>query len=124
MLRTNSRKVREKVRDYIAKNTTGWEADPKTFEEAADIIAMEWRRYVYPAMRRDGRSIQEHFADFAAGLPNSLFDYYAYGDTVKTVGDMLEQTESERSRYTDSQACDLLTYLIFREIGNLIDLVY
>ena len=120
MLKTNSRKAREAVRAYVAEKTRGRDgAEAKTFEEAAAVIAGEWDAYKYPGLdRQSGHSLAEAFRHFAAGLPNDLFDYLAAGDTVELVGDMLEQTEAERSKYSDSQACDLLTRLILREVSK------
>ena len=120
MLRTNSKKAREAVRAYIAEKTRGQDgAEVKDFKEAAEVIAGEWNAYKYPGLeRQSGRSLAEAFGHFAAGLPNDLFDYLAIGDTVELMGEMLEETEAERSKYSDSQACDLLTYLIFREISK------
>ena len=118
MLKTNSKKVREAVRAYVAQKTRGQDgAEMKTFEEAAEVIAKDWGAYRYPGLGRQfGYSIEEAFKHWAGGLPNDLFDYIAAGDTVELVGDMLEQTEAERSKYSDSEACDLLTHLILREI--------
>lgn len=120
MLKTNSKKVREAVRAYVLQNTNGWDEDPKTFEEAAAIIKKAWDEYKYPDLRFQFKhSLVDAFKDWAHGLPNDVFDYIVEGDTVKLVGDMLEQTEAERSKYSDSQACELLTYLIFREVDKV-----
>ena len=120
MIRTNSKKAREAVRAYIAAKTRGQDGEEvEGFEEAAEVIAGEWDAYKYPGLdRQSGHSLAEAFRHFATGLPNDLFDYLAMGDTVELVGGMLEQTEAERSKYSDSQACDLLTYLIYREISK------
>lgn len=120
MLKTNSKKVCEAVRTYVLKNTNGWDEDPKTFEEAAAIIKKAWDEYKYPSMSGERKTLQEHFHEFACGLPNNVFDYIATGDTVKLVGDMLEQTETERSKYSDSEACRLLSFLIFREVDKAV----
>lgn len=121
MLKTYSKKVSEAVRAYIAKNTNGYDDEEiNTFEEAAAVIAKTWNEYKYPGMAAHKKyNLVEAFKDFAGGLPNDLFDYIAVGDTVKLVGDMLEQTEQERAEYTDSQACDLLTYLIYSEVSKV-----
>lgn len=117
MLRTNTREVRNAVRNYVLQNTRGWESEPKNFEEAAGLIRRAWNDYKYPALRY--KTLQEAFKEFATGLPLGTFDYYATGDTVKLVGDMLKETDQERSKYSDSEACDLLTSLIFREVNKV-----
>ena len=119
MLKTNSKKVREAVRAYVTKTTNGWSKDPETFEEAAAIIAKTWDGYKYQELRHQFKTLQDAFMDWASGLPLDTFDYIARGDAVKLVGDMLEETEEERSKYSDSEACDLLTCLIFREVGKV-----
>lgn len=121
MLKTNNKKVREAVRAYVTKNTNGWDEDPKTFEEAAAILKKTWDEYKYPNLEIIFKhNIFEAFRDWATGLPNNVFNYFAEGDTVKLVGDMLEQTEAQRSKYDDGQACDLLTLFIFREVDKAV----
>ena len=125
MLKTNSKKVREAVRTYVLKNTNGWDEDPKTFEEAAAIIKKCWDEYKYPDLRLQFRhSVVDAFKDWTQILPNDVFDYIVEGDTVKLVGDMLEQTEAERSKYSDGEACDLLTLLIFREVDKAVGIAF
>ena len=60
---------------------------------------------------------QELFAEWASGLAmGGMFDFWYYGDTVNLLGEMLEETETEKARYTDTAACEMLTSLIYREI--------
>lgn len=59
----------------------------------------------------------ELFERWAQGLPSAFnFDYYLGGQAVDDLGDILEETEEEKNRYSDQQAKELLTYLIYREI--------
>ena len=120
MLRTYSKKVSERVRELIANRTEDGNGEVKDFRKAVAIIAQEWGNFKNPntAAYYDN-DICKAFKSFANGLPNNLFDYIVRGDTVKLVGDMLEQTEQERAKYSDSEACDLLTYMIYSEISKV-----
>lgn len=123
MLKTYSKKVSEKIRELIANRTEDGNSEVKDFRKAVAIITQEWENFKNPntAAYYDN-DVYKAFKSFAYGLPNNLFDYIVRGDTVKLVGDILEQTEQERSKYSDSEACDLLTYFIYREIMKAAEL--
>lgn len=65
-------------------------------------------------------SKQDLFKDWAQGLAMcGIFDYYLYREEtnpVRILGDILEETETERNRYNEDQAAELLTNLIYREV--------
>lgn len=127
MLKTNSKKVREAVRLFVTRNTEGWERDPETFEQACDIVRAAWDGYKYPRLCRQFATLQDAFVDWARGLPLHLFDYFdfpVYGEMVDRVGDVLEQTEAERSKYTNDDAAVLWTKLIFAEVSKLCPLTF
>lgn len=57
------------------------------------------------------------FADWCAGLPSVLDTLYFYNrSAVDDLGAILEETEQEKTRYTEQQAEQLLTSLIYREL--------
>ena len=57
------------------------------------------------------------FADWCAGLPSVLDTLYFYNrSAVDDLGAILEETEQEKNRYTEQQAEQLLTSLIYREL--------
>jgi hypothetical protein len=62
------------------------------------------------------------FIDWCAGLPSVIDTCYYYNrSAVHDVGEILEQTQNERARYTESDAEKLLTYLIYREIKKEVE---
>ena len=66
-------------------------------------------------------SLQELFADWASGLPGILDTCYYYNrSALKDVQNILEQSDAEAARFTESQAEELLTSLIFREIKKVV----
>ena len=59
----------------------------------------------------------ELFEDWASGLAMcGIFDYWYSVPAIKTLGDILEETETERERFTESDAEKMLTRLIYREV--------
>lgn len=57
------------------------------------------------------------FRDWAQGLPSALDTCYYYNrSAVDDLGTILEQTESEKSRYTEAEAENLLTIMIYCEL--------
>lgn len=124
MLKTNSKKARENIRTYIMEHfdPTGYDVnqEPATFEETARIILdtfAEEKQYDTRYIYRVGLSDYNVFKDWAAGLPSILDTCYYYNrSAVDDLGEILEETTEEKARYTESQAEERLTYLIFREL--------
>lgn len=129
MLRTNSKKARENVRNYIMTDADyiaeRIECDPDTLTEAQalrsvwEIFTAEYYNPI-PPTRRNRSTVFDLFAEWASGLAlGGLFLYYYNVSAVKVLGDILEETEEERSKYTEEQAERLLTLLIFREVSRV-----
>ena len=140
MLRTNSKKAKANIRKYIVDNFDGANYSPDfdyietAKEENRDGIkpekdifsmvkeAINYTFYVeylkHNTAYNAGRYCKrEAFAAWAAGLPSILDTCYFYNrSAVADLGGILEETEEERSRYTEQQAEILLTNLIFREL--------
>lgn len=124
MLRTNSKIVRERVRSYILENSEDivevmdYEGVPH--EHSKDIFNYIWSDF----MEREGNylgrgvSYQDGFAQFGSGLPWHIFDYYYNVEAVKLVGDILDETEEERARFSERDAEKLMSYLIFKEVSK------
>jgi hypothetical protein len=133
-LRTNSRQAITNIRNYI----TEWSVDTleernewnrqeggkvynlDRFENVAaaifDIFQAEkpGTDEYYRRRRMYGADI---FKDWAQGLAmGGLFCYYYNRSAVDDLGAILEETETEKSRFTESDAEDLLTNLIYREV--------
>ena len=121
MLKTNSKKARENVRAYIMNNNNCEEYAAKPddftkFEAVAAAIYADFDRVTnLPINRRV--SLQDRFAEYAAGLPSIIDTCYYYNrSAVDDLGAILEESEAEKARYTEAEAEKMLSYLIFREI--------
>ena len=119
MVKTNSRVARERIRAYImetaADHMSENEYPAETFKDYAAAILAEYRRQTDGDKRR--MTEQERFTDWGQGLTfGGLFDFYYDGDAVDILGDILEETESERNKYPTSKAESLFSYLIYSEV--------
>ena len=125
MLKTNTRKARENVRAYIEKNYSPEnygkaEESATTFEEKARFIYGEFRRATDGEYYRRTNE-QENFIDWCSGLPSLLDTCYFYNrSAVDDLGEILEETDEEKNKYTERQAERLLTILIYREIRKAV----
>ena len=118
MLRTNSKKVRERIRAYIREgfNPEYCDGNPQTYPEICRAILADFRRVQSHEFSRNV-SRQELFADYMQGLPSILNALYYYNaSAVQLVGDILEETETEREKFTECQAENLMSYLIYSEL--------
>ena len=125
MLKTNSRQVKNKIREWISDNFEASSYDREDLNSApidkkiAFIARTCWAELGHEVKRR-GASFQNMFIEWCQGLP-SLLDtasYYCHCSAVDLVGDMLEQTKEERNKYTEPEAERLFSYLIYKEIAN------
>ena len=120
MLKTNSKKARENIREYIMKNeSTAEYAETacNTFEEVAAAIYADFMRVYTGSNARRSYPAAEAFAEYAAGLPGIIDTCYYYNrSAVDDLGEILEETPEERARYSEEDAERLLSNLIFREI--------
>lgn len=123
MLRTNTKKARENIRKYIVEHfdASNYTDDPpKNWPEIAAFILETFAnekpystKYMYRVMLSDAKVFEE----WCAGLPSVLDTCYYYNrSAVDDLGAILEETESEKARYSESDAETLLTRLIFREL--------
>ena len=123
MLRTNSKKAAENIRVYIMDNFTPenyTDNPPQDFPKIAAFILDIFRSEKYGCLQ-DVRyyhgSEAAAFADWCAGLPSVLDTLYFYNrSAVDDLGAILEETEQEKTQYTEQQAEQLLTSLIYREL--------
>ena len=125
MLKTNSKQARENVKRYILDNfDSGYAAEavnPENFAEVAKAIYFDFFRVIKTDYRyiKHNMTVQDLFADWASGLPGILNTCYYYNrSALKDVQNILQQSDEQAGRYTESQAEQLLTYLIYREISR------
>lgn len=123
MLKTNSKQARENIRNFIIKQfdaSNYTETPPETWPEIARFILNTFENEKYYSleyMRAARMSYQDVFVDWCAGLPSVLHtSYYYLYSAVDILGDMLEQTETEKSKYSDMDAETLLSKLIYSEL--------
>lgn len=118
MLKTNSKQARQNVQNYITTNASDYIEEcyelstegKAIFASIAEIYRTEYRKPM----------TQANFAEWSQGLPcGGLFDYYLHS-AVRDLGDILQESEEERSKYTEEQAEKVLTYLIYREVMKAI----
>ncbi len=123
MLRTNSKKAIENIRNYIVKiyepedySNCGIDTNKETFEDIKEVI-----KEIFEIELGHFRSRQigqyNAFFEWCQGLPSIIDTCYYYNrSAVKDLGNILEETEEERNKYTEEQAEEILTHLIYREI--------
>lgn len=123
MLKTNSKKAAENIRVYIVDGFTpeGYtDTPPQEFPKIAAFILDTFRneKYHLPEDHHyyHGSELLA-FRDWCAGLAGVLDTCYFYNrSAVDDLGAILEETEQEKARYTEQQAEQLLTDLIYREL--------
>lgn len=127
MLRTNSKKARANVKQYIVDNFDSeycFECGYTDKEIAPSVdnlgeIAEAIKEAVYnEKIKHDKRRMTPYlyFVEWTQGLPSALECGYYYKSAVEILGDILEETEEERNRFSEMEAESLLTKLIHREI--------
>lgn len=125
MLRSNSKKAKENIRQYIRDGFTGENygiEEPQKFEELARIIMETFREEkLNPEReynRRRGYSDQRVFEDWCQGLPSIIDTLYYYNrSAVEDLARLLEETPEEAAKYSEQDAERMITYLIFRELS-------
>ena len=120
MLKTNSKQAKENIQNYIMEHFdfTGYEdgekATPETYKEICKCIydtMMEEKFY--------SKEINnyETFKSWCQGLPSLLDTCYYYNrSAVEDLKIILEETDEEASKFTERQAEERLTQLLYREI--------
>jgi hypothetical protein len=128
MLKANTKKAKANLKAVMIREVSGWDHDPTTAEEAAEILA---REFITGATWGDGkihpigkqRTIQDVFEDWGAGLPNSIFDSIYLGSAKDLVAEILEETEEEKNKYTEEKAEKLMCALLWIH-GGVSDAFY
>ena len=118
MLKTNSKQVKEKIKNWIIENFDwsnyeGYYKKPTNYEEMKEAIAVIcWHEKSFEVLRLHG-SLQNMFIGWLQGLPSLLnsASYYV-GSAVDLLGDILEQSKEERAKYSETEAENQMSYLI------------
>lgn len=122
-LRTNTKKAIKNARAYIMDNFTpeGYtDNPPEDFQEAAAFILGAFREekfHLPQDMRYYHGNEFAAFRDWCAGLPGVLDTCYYYNrSAVEDLGAILEETAEEKARFSEPEAEQRLTWLIYREL--------
>ena len=121
MLKTNSKKARENVINYIIDNFTPenyTDTPPEGWSEIAKFIINTFRSEKY-SRPEDYRYYNNNeltaFIDWVQGLPSVLDTCYFYNrSAIDDLGAILEETETEKKKYNETDAEQLLTRLIYK----------
>ena len=143
MLKTNSKKAIENIKKYIIENS-----DFSNFEEYNYIAKMDeenrtgkrnidmfsvyahaiYDEFYIEKVLHDKRyeknmiTTGELFIEWCAGLPSILDTCYYYNrSAIEDLGNILEETESERNKYTEKEAEEMLSKLIYRELRKAVE---
>ncbi len=124
MLKTNSKLVRENITNYIVSWSRDYIADQygRELETDADVLRAVYEIFI-DEKRHDfnwGKVPEiDVFSDWASGLAlGGLFCYYYNRSAVDDLGSILDETDAERERYTETDAENMLTRLIYRETSR------
>ena len=122
MLRTNTKKVKDGVKAYIMENFEAYDGDDVNATDFKSVAVYIWETFNDEILKHDRRrmSYQDFFIEWLQGLPTVLHCPHYFESAVDIVGDLLEQTENERNKYTEMDAEHLMSYLIYREISAVI----
>lgn len=123
MLKTNSKKARENITNYIMDHFTpdGYtDTPPEEWHDIAIFILNTFRSEKYHLIE-DYRYYKNNeltaFIDWCQGLPSLLDTCYYYNrSAVDDLGVILEETETERNKHTETDAEQCLTRLIYRAL--------
>lgn len=122
-LKTNCKQVKEAIKNYILESFHN--SDFETWnnvlvddynEICSIILSTFWIEKV--KLDRSRATVTELFFDWAQGLPYILnCDYYYNVPGIDLLGEWLQETEEEKAKYTEDQACNLITRLLWRELN-------
>lgn len=124
MLRTNSKEVRAKVRQYIIDGfdpkAYGYEQYYNVDKENFSCVAHAIFDCLYNEKIKCNKqkvSHYEHFKDWIQGLCNMVDSSYYYNvSAVDLLAEWLEETETEKKRFSEEQAEEKITYLLYCEL--------
>ena len=121
MLKTNTKKATENLKQYIIANFDGstyTETPPEDWHGIATLILETFRKEKYSCIEDYGyykNSELSAFVDWCAGLPSVLDTCYFYNrSAVDDLGAILEETETEKSKHSETDAEHCLTRLIYK----------
>lgn len=116
MLRINSKQANINLHQYIMNAWNIEEEDQgRSWQDTAEAIREAFSFEAYSSEYERRQNKQEAFKNWLSGLPRGLGDFFLC-QAVEDLGNILNQTEAERNKYTEDKACETLSYLIYREV--------
>ena len=126
MIKSNSKKAIENIKQYIIDWDADYIRDRAAYDDKELNTDDEILAYAYELFKEEERyGIEQNysnpcfviFEDWARGLAlGGLFCYYYNRSAKDDLGAILEETEEEKAKYTEQQAEEWLTRLIYREM--------
>ena len=122
MLKANSKKARQNLMNYIADYTIDKIEEYQELENT-DPVAAVYEIFFQEKNPHSGyySRYPEYtvFKDWAQGLAmNGLFCYYYNRSAKDELAGILEETEEEKERYTEEEAAEMLTRLIYNRVKS------
>lgn len=123
MLKTNSSRARENTREYIRENF-----NPEGYTDTPPESWPDIARFIMDCFREEKCKLDNRFLagrisewdlfyEWCQGLPSVLDTCYYYNrSAVNDLGQILEETEEEKARFTEPQAEKQLTALLYMEL--------
>lgn len=115
MLKTNSKKAKENLKAYII---TAWdfeEENARDWETVKEDIRGSFIKAAYSSEYERKQNRYDAFKGWLQGLPHGLGDHYLC-TAVDDLANILDETETERNRFTEDQAEEKLTRMIYNSI--------
>ena len=113
--------------EYINDEIVAWNPEMEYIQKGdkKGLARVIWEEFHIEKVRNDCRykagrvTLQDLFTDWAGGLPMcGIFDFWGMPTAKKILAQILEETEEEADKFTESEAERTLTYLIYREVSK------
>lgn len=149
MLKTNSKAVKTAIREFIAAGAIDWAEEANEYdrengyepmaeaveleklsskgEESADVqkaaAALVWKCFqndIKGDYRIGREPMQSIFDSWIRGLPGVVdSEDFLLRSAVDFMAGILQESEAEKAKYSESDAEELAIYLIWREVSGL-----
>ena len=125
-LKTNTKQARKNIQQYII-NHNGLDNGDTRRGEFPEIATAIYNRFIKEAFATENEKRYYNGYEFAAfegwcwGLCGALKSAnFLLQNGVDVLGDILEESQAERSKYTEEQAEQKIIYLFYREIKKAV----
>ncbi len=149
MLKTNSKAVKTAIREFIATGAIDWAEETNEYdrengyEPMAEAVELEklsskgeksedvqkaaavliwacFQNEIKGDYRIGREPLQEIFISWLRGLPSVVSsEAFLLRSAVDFMGGILQETEAEKAKYSETEAENLACYLIWREVSKL-----